>query len=81
MLVVNRHGEGGRHAMTLDEMQQVIKLQPKSVIPFQPSLFTAAPAAEIAAARRGKFADAIAALAIEMSGRPPERRRWWRFEK
>ena len=82
ILVVNRHGEGGRHAVTLQEMQHVVEAKPKSVIPFQPSLFTTvAGATKIAVARRGKFADAIAALALEMSGRPPERRRWWRAEK
>jgi hypothetical protein len=52
------------------------------VIPFQPTLFTTvAGGAKIAAGRRGKFTDAIAALAFELSGRPPERRRWWRAEK
>ena len=82
ILVVNRHGEGGRHAVTLHEMQHVVEAKPKSVIPFQPALFTTvAGATKIAAAQRGKFADAIAALALEMSGRPPERRRWWRAEK
>jgi pilus assembly protein CpaE len=81
ILVVNRHGEGGRHAVTLHEMQHVVEAKPKSVIPFQPTLFTTvAGATKIAAAQRGKFADAIAALALEMSGRPPERRRWWRAE-
>jgi Flp pilus assembly CpaE family ATPase len=80
--VVNRHGEGGRHAVTLHEMRHVVEATPKSVIPFQPALFTTvAGATKIAAARRGKFADAIAALALEMSGRPAERRRWWRAEK
>jgi hypothetical protein len=34
-------------------------------------------AARVAAARRGRFTDAIEALALELSGRPPERRRWW----
>jgi hypothetical protein len=82
ILVVNRHGEGGRHAVTLKEIQHVVEERPKSVIPFLPSLFTAVGgASKIAAERRGKFADAIAALALEMSGRPAERRRWWRAEK
>jgi pilus assembly protein CpaF len=31
--------------------------------------------------RRGKFADAIGALVLELSGRPPERRRWWSSAK
>ena len=78
VLVVNRYGEGGRRAVTLDEMQHVLEIRPKSVIPFQPTLFTAGPDEErIAAARRGKFTDALAALALELSGRPSERRRWW----
>jgi hypothetical protein len=52
------------------------------VIPFQPTLFTTiSGGAKIAAAQRGKFTDAIAALALELSGRPPERRRWWRADK
>ena len=82
ILVVNRHGEGGRHAVTLHEIQHVVEVKPKSVIPFQPTLFTTvAGASKIAVARRGKFTDAIAGLALELSGRPPERRRWWRSEK
>jgi len=82
ILVVNRHGEGGRHAVTLDELQHVVEAKPKSVIPFQPTLFTTiSGAAKIAAAQRGKFTDAIAALALELSGRPAERRRWWRADK
>ena len=82
ILVVNRHGEGGRHAVTLQELQHVVEVKPKSVIPFQPTLFTTiSGGAKIAAAQRGKFTDAIAALALELSGRPPERRRWWRADK
>ena len=60
-------------------MQSILELKPKTVIPFQPAWF--APAADnsalVAAARRGKFGDAIAGLALELSGRPPQRRRWW----
>jgi pilus assembly protein CpaE len=82
LLVVNRYGEGGRHAVTLEEMQHVLELKPKSVIQFQPTLFTAvAGSTKIAAARRGKFSDAISGLALGLSGRPPKRRRWWRAEK
>jgi hypothetical protein len=52
------------------------------VIPFQPTLFTTVSGGtKIAASQRGKFTDAIAALALELSGRPPARRRWWRAEK
>ena len=82
ILVVNRHGEGGRHAVTLDELRHVVEVKPKSVIPFQPTLFTTiSGGAKIAAAQRGKFTDAIAALALELSGRPAERRRWWRADR
>jgi pilus assembly protein CpaE len=82
LFVVNRHGEGGRNAVTLDEMQRILELQPKTVIPFQPALFAAADSnTPVAVARRGKFADAIAGLALELSGRPPERRRWWRIAR
>jgi len=78
IFVVNRHGEGGRRAVTLQEMHQVLELRPKTVIPFQPTLFTAAANnSSVAAAGRGKFTDAIAILALELSGRPKERRRWW----
>jgi pilus assembly protein CpaE len=82
LLVVNRHGEGGRHAVTLEEMQDVLEAKPKTVIPFQPTLFTTVTGStRIAVARHGKFGDAISALALGLSGRPPERRRWWRAEK
>jgi Flp pilus assembly CpaE family ATPase len=82
ILVVIRHGEGGRHAVTLHELEHVVEVKPKSVIPFQPTSFTTVSGGvKIAAAQRGKFTDAIAGLALELSGRPPERRRWWRAEK
>jgi pilus assembly protein CpaE len=73
-LVVNRSGEGGRLAMTLDEMAKV-ELRPQFVIPFQPKRFTAPGLAHTA------FTQAVAALAAEFSGRLPERNRWWRFGK
>jgi pilus assembly protein CpaE len=80
--VVNRYGEGGRHAVTLQEMHHVLGLQPKTVIPFLPTVFAAAAnGTRVAAARRSKFSDAIAALVLELSGRPPERRRWWSTER
>jgi pilus assembly protein CpaE len=82
LVVVNRHGEGGRHAVTLHEIQHVLELRPKSVIPFLPTLFmTAASRSQVAVAQRGKFTDAVAALALELSGRPKERRRWRSFLK
>ena len=80
--VINRYGEGGRHAVTLREMHHVLGLQPRTVIPFLPTVFAAATnGTRVAAARRSKLADAIATLALELSGRPPERRRWWRAAK
>jgi hypothetical protein len=42
---------------------------------------TAASSPRVAAARRGKFADALGKLALELSGRQPGRRRWWRAAK
>jgi pilus assembly protein CpaE len=75
LLVVNRSGEGGRQALTLEEMAKV-ELRPKVVIPFRPKLFTGT-----GLARRGAFTEAVAALAAEISGRMPERNRWWRIAK
>jgi pilus assembly protein CpaE len=75
LLVVNRSGEGGRQALTLEEMAKV-ELRPKVVIPFRPKLFTAT-----GLARRGAFTEAVATLAAEISGRMPERNPWWRFAK
>jgi pilus assembly protein CpaE len=72
LIVVNRGGEGGRYAMTLDEMAKV-DLRPKIVIPFRPKLFTAA-----GLTRQRRFTEAVAALATEISGHMPERTLWWR---
>jgi pilus assembly protein CpaE len=79
LLVVNRQGEVGRRAVTLEEMHNILELRTKTVIPYQPAWFTpgADHSASVAAARRGKFGEAIAGLALELSGRPPQRRRWW----
>jgi pilus assembly protein CpaE len=79
LLVVNRQGEGGRTAISLGEMEGILELRPRTVIPFQPAWFAPATgsATPIAAARRGRFADAIAGLALELTGRPAQRRRWW----
>jgi pilus assembly protein CpaE len=74
-LVVNRCGEGGCQAVTLEEMAKV-KLRPNFVIPFRPKLFTAP-----GPAGRGAFTEAVAALAAEISGRVPERKQWWRLSR
>jgi pilus assembly protein CpaE len=75
LLVFNRAGEGGRQAITLEEMAKV-ELRPRIVIPFRPKLFTAT-----ALARRGAFIDAVGVLAAEISGRMPELSPWWRFAR
>ncbi|MGA7867225.1 MAG: AAA family ATPase [Stellaceae bacterium] len=73
MLVINRIGEGGRGALTLEEMAK-IKLQPNFVIPFRPKLFTAP-----GPLRRGALTEVVAALAGEISGRAIGRKQWWRL--
>ncbi|MGC2202018.1 MAG: AAA family ATPase [Stellaceae bacterium] len=75
LVVVNRNGEGGRQAVTLDEMARV-KLHPSCVIPFRPKLF-----AGPGLAQRGAFLEAVAALGAEISGRLPERKPWWRIAR
>jgi len=75
LLVVNRSGEGGRCAMTLDDMAKV-GLRPKVVMPFRPKLFTTE-----GLAPRGKFIESVAALATEITGRMPERTPWWKLAR
>jgi len=75
LIVVNRSGEGGRYAMTLDDMGKV-NLRPNIVIPFRPARFTAD-----GLARNSRFTEAIATLAMEISGHMPERTRWWKVAR
>ena len=78
MFVVNKIGEAGNGILNLNDIISVIGVQPTSTIPFLPSLIS--PAVHnglIAASKRGKFANAVTALALELSGRNP-RRSWWR---
>ena len=80
IFIVNRVGETGHHGLTLKEVNKVLQVQPTSTVPFLPSLMTpAAHHATIATRKRGKFADAVAAVALELSGRK-QRRSWfsWR---
>jgi pilus assembly protein CpaE len=81
MFVVNRVGE--HHALSLKDVHQVLQVQPATIVPFLPSLVT--PAAHhglIAADKRGKFADAVSTLALELSGRKRRQRwQWWRASK
>src|SRR5262249_28381727 len=78
IFVANRVGEARQHALKLQDVQSVLQVQPSSLIPFAPKLVTpAAHHALVAASKRGKFADGIGKLALELSGRP-QPRRWWR---
>jgi len=77
LFVVNRVGEFRQHVVTMKDVQRVLQVQPTSLVPFLPSLV--APSAHqglVAASKRGKFADAVATLSLELSGRN-QRRRWW----
>ena len=76
IFIVNRVGE--HHALSLTDVHKVLQVQPTSMVPFLPNLVT--PAAHhglMAADKRGKFADAVATLALELSGRK-RRQKWWR---
>jgi pilus assembly protein CpaE len=80
IFIVNRVGEAGRHGLSLEEINRTLKVRPTSMVPFLPSLVTpAAHHATVATSKRGKFADAIGTLAVELSGRK-QRRGWfpWR---
>jgi pilus assembly protein CpaE len=82
IFVVNRMGEAGHHALPLKDLHKVLQAQSTSTIPFLPSLVTpAAHHGQIAASKRGKFADAVATLALELSGRKERQRWWWRAKK
>jgi pilus assembly protein CpaE len=72
LLVLNRTGEGGPRAMTLEEMARV-KLRPDFMIPFRPKLFSAP-----GMVGRNASVAVVSALAAEISGRAPQRRPWWR---
>jgi len=78
IFVVNRVGEVGPHAVALKDVRKVLQVQPTSLIPFLPALVTPSAHNGLAAAsKRGKFADAVASLASELSGR--RRRKWWQW--
>jgi pilus assembly protein CpaE len=77
IFVLNRSNEHGRDSLRLSDVRKVLQVQPTTMVPFLPSLV--APSAHnglIAASKRGKFADAVATLALELSGRN-RRRKWW----
>jgi pilus assembly protein CpaE len=82
LFVVNRVGEFRQHAVSLKDVQKVLQVQPTSLVPFLPSLV--APSAHqglVAASKRGKFADAMATLSLELSGRKRQQKCWWRAAK
>jgi len=63
-------------------IQGVLQVPPTSLVPFLPKLvMPAAHHALIATSQRGKFADAVAKLATEISGRQQRRRWWWRAKR
>jgi len=77
MFVTNRMGEAGQHALTMQDMQNVLQIPVSGSVPFLPKLVTpAAHHALVAASKRGKFSDAITKLVVELSGRE-QRRKWW----
>ena len=77
LFVVNRVGEVSQHAVALKDVQAVLQAQPTSLIPFLPALVTPSAHHGLAAAsKRGQFANAVTALATELSGRN-QRRKWW----
>jgi pilus assembly protein CpaE len=82
VFVVNRVGEAGQHGLDVKAIQGVLQVPPTSLVPFLPKLvMPAAHHALIATSQRGKFADAVAKLATEISGRQQRRRWWWRAKR
>jgi pilus assembly protein CpaE len=82
MFVLNRQGEGGRGAMSLQEIESALEVRPKVVIPFLPKLFAATlNKGQIPAEAQGSFSLAIGELAADISGRTREKQRGWRFWK
>jgi pilus assembly protein CpaE len=77
IFVLNRLGEIRQHAVALNDVHSVLQVKPTTLIPFLPALVTPAAHHGLAAAsKRGKFADAVDTLALELSGRK-KRRTWW----
>jgi pilus assembly protein CpaE len=69
LIVVNRKGEAGRHAVRVEEVAGALEQRLPCIVPFQPALFASAAAqGVIPAEQKGHFADAIGTLATEISG-------------
>ena len=80
LIVVNRQGEAGRHAVRVDEVAGALDQRLRCIVPFQPALFASAAAGGIVPVeRKGHFADAIGGLATEISGQPTPRTSRWRL--
>jgi pilus assembly protein CpaE len=74
VFVVNRVGEAGSNALSLRDVEMVLRAKPTSQIPFLPRLVTPAAHHAIAAtSKRSKFADGISTLALEITGRQQRR--------
>jgi pilus assembly protein CpaE len=79
IFVVNREGEAGSHGLGQKEINNVLQAKPTSTIPFLPKLVTPAAHHATVAASQRKFANGIATLALEISGRTQRRRLFsWR---
>ena len=72
LLVVNRSGEGGPRALTLEEMSRV-KVSPNFVILFRPKLLTAS-----GLAQRGTICCSHCGFCCGDFRRVPKRVPWWR---
>jgi pilus assembly protein CpaE len=79
IFVLNREGEAGNHGLSQKEISNVLQAKPTSTIPFLPKLVMPAAHHATVAANQRKFGNAVAELALEISGRA-RRRRWfsWR---
>ena len=80
LTVVNRTGESKRRSIQIDEVAGALEQPLRCAVPFQPAVFaTAAAQGTVPAARRGRFADAIASLASELSGQALQKKPRWRL--
>lgn len=79
LLVVNQCGAKSQGFIPSQEFKEAVQMQPVTTIPFQ-AIGRGKPATfELPAAGRGKMADAIEALAAEVSGRRSEAKSWRKF--
>lgn len=80
LTIVNRIDEGGRRSVKVEEVAGALDQRLRVLVPFQPTVFASAAAdGMVAVEKQGRFADAIAALATEVSGQMAEKRSRWRL--